>query len=259
MKRVSLRKLVIVACTMIAMSGPLEANAADTQLTAGTVKTKHLIRNGTDNVAGIVGTGKVIVGIGTGIVLPNLTKYYGITKIGIREQGNRPCHVTLWGGLLDAYTLQNGRLLGEVKLDRCGPEKPLWTPPDFKSASLINRNHRFVRGVNVCTNSPSPRPTGGGGVDLTTLGRLKGVRVLPAQVEPIAQVIERHVAAGFERKNCVTWDTAAVTCPAGEIVTSLVMHTIEDWFSGIEPRCQRVTEMAKPPGGLFRIDSDGLF
>ncbi|MFP5286026.1 MAG: hypothetical protein ACLGI9_09840, partial [Thermoanaerobaculia bacterium] len=99
-----------------------------------------------------VASGRSRVEIGTGVKLPNPTELYGITAIGVRERNNRPCEVQLFGGLLDPAFGPDERLVGELKLDRCGMGAG---KIDYKSASFTDRKNRFIRGVRGCGEKSS--------------------------------------------------------------------------------------------------------
>ena len=173
------------------------------------------------------------VGIGDGVSLPNEPQFYGITAIGIREIGNRPCLVQLFGGLLDPDFGPDERLLGEGRLARCGGSLFI----DYKSASFSNRNNRFVRGVEVCSKQggrPAQR-------------ELKGLKIYPAEVKATGEVIQREHTDSFARRHCRIWDDPSL-CDAGEIMVGVEMHSIDDQFTGIRPLCKSVKGMPTPAG-----------
>ena len=177
------------------------------------------------------------VGIGAGVTLPNEPQFYGITAIGIREIGNRPCLVQLFGGLLDPAFGPDERLLGEGRLARCGGSLFI----DFKSASFSNRNNRFVRGVGVCTKQggrPAER-------------ELKGLEIHPVEVKATGEVIQRARTDRFERRHCRIWDDPSL-CDAGDIMVGVEMHFIDEQFTGIRSLCKSVKGMPTPVGFPLR-------
>jgi hypothetical protein len=175
------------------------------------------------------------VSIGTNVDLPNAAELYGITGIAIREVGNRPCQVELFGGLLDPRHGPDTCGLGEVFLRNCNVEGPnLFIDWEIAKFDTENQKNRFMRGIKVCRE------------EMAGLGdrwgrEVKGLQIFPAEVTSTGGVIDRDVTKRFARANCEDW-IRPVFCPDREIVTALEMHTNEgeNQFVGIMPVCKPI-------------------
>lgn len=190
-----------------------------------------------DAVSGVPAKETLEVSIGTNASMPNETQFYGITAISIIEvSGNKPCHVQLFGSLLDPAFQGSGRLLGKGKIPGC---KEATAYSDGRMASFNDRKNRFARGVNVCTE--------GGG--LSPGYELKGLKIFPAEVKSTGQVVKRDHPAGFDRPrpNCKFWNEPSM-CDTGWIMVGVEMHYVGKEFTGIIPLCKSVKGMPSPAG-----------
>ena len=211
---------------------------------------------------GSPGSGSITVSIGHGVALPNPATYYAVTGIGVEEEGNNPCLVTLWGRLVDPTFASGGdRKLAQVELEKCRPAVNPFV--DFKLASTAPS--QFIRRLRVCGGRANkiliPQEA-----YHSTSWEIKGLRVEASRIEPTTDAVEPlSSAGGFIRTNCSDaeaddamgpgwkpWDT----CPTGQLLTGVTMYHFEEkYFTGIGALCRQPQRSSAPPP---RRDSIGF-
>lgn len=173
----------------------------------------------------------LVVNIGTNVNLPNSSTFYGITGIGIREHGDRPCEVKLFGGPLDSTAGPDNRLLGTAKLDRCdlGAGTIDYKGVAFDSADRAD-NRLFLSSAKACTASTF----------IWFNRKLKGLEIFHANVNDNGTVVVQSGSRKFERSHCRDWNHPQVSCGNGRVATGVVMHHAGDSFIGIALKCADV-------------------
>lgn len=209
--------------------------------------------------SGGAATDNVLVEVGKNVDLPNPTNYYAVDGIGIREEDDQPCYISLWGRMVDPRYKDNlfmGRKVGEFQLAKCNvrPEKQFLKGKDV-SVGELDLAGGFVRSVRVCQYGGPI----GGGIDA---GELKGIRILPAIVSRSGDVIPKdlkpeeqptlvqpHCPKDVILANNPTgasgWDHW-VSCPADQVVTGLQVYHREKQITALDVRCKRVGWLTAP-------------
>ena len=202
-------------------------------------------------LTGSPGTASVVVDIGKNVDLPNPTKYYAITGIGILERSDNPCQITLWGKMVDPRYPSFSRKVAVFELDKCRENKlSPWL--DYKSVDFHAADGKFVRSVRVCSGHIPPLgflPPQGGQSSLAW--DIKGLMILPGLVSPGQEEITSQIdPRTFVRPTCLK-DQHAVTlgpgwsgwssCPDDQLVTGVRVHYTKDKsFTGLTVRCKAV-------------------
>ena len=209
--------------------------------------------------SGGAATDNVLVEVGKNVDLPNPTSYYAVDGIGIREEDDQPCYISLWGRMVDPRYKDNlfaGRKVGEFQLAKCNvkPEKKFLKGKDV-SIGELDLKGGFIRSVRVCQYGGPI----GGGIDA---GELKGIRILPAIVSRSGDVIPKdlkpeeqpmlvqpHCPKDVILANNPTgasgWDHW-VSCPADQVVTGLQVYHREKQITSLDVRCKRVGWVSAP-------------
>lgn len=200
----------------------------------------------------------VLFDVGKNVDLPNPTSYYAVDGIGIREEGDQPCYISLWGRMVDPRYKDNlfmGRKVGEFQLAKCNvrPEKEFLKGKDV-SVGELDLEGGFIRSLRVCKAKKGL----GGGVDNY---ELKGITILPALVSASGDVSPHDVkpreAPTLVQPNCpkdtivagpsepTGWDRW-VSCPAGELLTGLEVYHREKYITALSARCKSVGWLTIP-------------
>jgi hypothetical protein len=209
--------------------------------------------------SGGAATDNVLVEVGTNVELPNPTSYYAVDGIGIREQDDQPCYLSLWGRMVDPRYRGNlaGRKVGEFQLAKCNvkPEKKFLKGKDV-SVGELDLTGGFIRSARVCQYGGPI----GGGIDA---GELKGIRILPAIVSRSGDIIPKDlkpeeqptlvqphcakdvILANDQTGSASGWDHW-VSCPADQVVTGLQVYHREKQITALDVRCKRVGWLTAP-------------
>lgn len=209
--------------------------------------------------SGGAATDNVLIEVGKNVDLPNPASYYAVDGIGIREEDDQPCYISLWGQMVDPRYKSKffaGRKVGEFQLAKCNvrPEKKFLKGKDV-SIGELDLAGGFIRSVRVCQYGGPI----GGGIDA---GELKGIRILPAIVSVSGDVIPKdlkpeeqptlvqpHCPKDVILANNPTgasgWDHW-VSCPADQVVTGLQVYHREKQITALDVRCKRVGWLTTP-------------
>lgn len=201
----------------------------------------------------------VSVEVGKNVDLPNPASYYAVDGIGIREEDDQPCYLSLWGRMVDPRYKDHlfaGRKVGEFQLAKCNvkPEKKFLKGKDV-SIGELDLKGGFIRSVRVCQYGGPI----GGGVDA---GEIKGIRILPAIVSASGDVtpkdlkpeeqpmlVQPHCPKDTILANDPTsasgWDHW-VSCPADQVLTGLQVYHREKQITALDVRCKRVGWFTAP-------------
>ena len=191
----------------------------------------------------------VSVDVGKNVDLPNPTSYYAVDGIGIREEDDQPCYISLWGRMVDPRYKGNfaGRKVGEFQLAKCNvrPEKE-FLKGKYVSVGELDLEGGFISSLRVCKGGL------GGGVDNY---ELKGITILPALVSASGDVsypnVKPREAPTLVQPNCpkdtiiagpsepTGWDKW-VGCPADQVMTGLQVYHREKYITALSARCKRV-------------------
>ena len=191
----------------------------------------------------------VSVDVGKNVDLPNPTSYYAVDGIGIREEDDQPCYISLWERMVDPRYKGNfaARKVGEFQLAKCNvrPEKEFLKGKDV-SVGELDLEGGFIRSLRVCKGGL------GGGVDNY---ELKGITILPALVSASGDVSPQDVKPGeaptLVQPNCpkdtivagpsepTGWDRW-VSCHAGQLLTGLQVYHREKYITALSARCKPV-------------------
>jgi len=197
----------------------------------------------------------VSVDVGKNVDLPNPTSYYAVDGIGIREEDDQPCYISLWGRMVDPRYKSNfaGRKVGEFQLAKCNvrPEKEFLKGKDV-SVGELDLEGGFIRSLRVCKGGL------GGGIDNY---ELKGITILPALVSASGDVSPQDVkpreAPTLVQPNCPkdtieggplesrAWDKW-VGCPMDQVMTGLQVYHREKYITALGVRCKPVGWLAAP-------------
>lgn len=197
------------------------------------------------------GDDSVLVEIGKNVDLPNPTSYYAVDGIGIREEDDQPCYISLWGRMVDPRYKDNlftGRKVGEFQLAKCNvrPEKEFLKGKSV-SVGELDIKGGFIRSVQVCKAGFS---FVGGGFDAF---ELKGIKIRPAVVSPSGDVNPKDVKPEelptLIQPQCPNDRTASasdegwdiwVSCPADQLLTGLNVGYREKRITALGVRCKPV-------------------
>lgn len=196
------------------------------------------------------GDHSVLVDIGKNVNLPNPTSYYAVDGIGIREEDDQPCYISLWGRMVDPRYKGNfaGRKVGEFQLAKCNvrPEKEFLKGKDV-SVGELDLKGGFIRSVRVCKAGFSFL---GGGFDAF---ELKGIKIRPAVVSASGDVTPKEVnpeeLPTLIQPQCPNdriastsdegWDIW-VSCPTDQVLTGLNVAYREKRITALSVLCKRV-------------------
>lgn len=201
-------------------------------------------------------TDHVLVEVGKNVDLPNPTNYYAVDGIGIREEDDQPCYISLWGRMVDSRYKDNfltGRKLGEFQLAKCNvkPEKKFLKGKDV-SIGELDLKGGFIRSVQVCKvkwNFVTP----------FDLMELKGIKIRPAVVSISGDVNPKDIKPEeipmLIQPNCpkdrIASDTTEgwdiwVSCPTDQLLTGLNVGYREKRITALDVRCKRVGWLIAP-------------
>lgn len=198
-------------------------------------------------------TDNVLVEVGKNIDLPNPTSYYAVDGIGIREEGDKPCYISLWGRMVDPRYKDNGRKVGEFQLAKCNvPPEDKLLKGKIASITELDLKGGFIRSVQVCKakwNFVTP-------FDLMAL---KGIKIRPAVVSISGDVNPKDIK--LEEipmliqpkcpKDRIASDTTEgwdiwVSCPADQLLTGLNVGYRENRITALDVRCKGVGWLSTP-------------
>ena len=236
---------------------------AGTDVTAtvgnGLLQTLSVVEPGrepADTYSGSRWDDSVLVEIGKNVDLPNPTSYYAVDGIGIREEDDQPCYISLWGRMVDPRYKGNlaGRKVGEFQLAKCNvkPEKKFLKGKSV-SVGELDIEGGFIRSVQVCKAGFSFL---GGGFDAF---ELKGIKIRPAVVSAAGDVNPKDVKPeeipiliqpqcpkdNIASESSEGWDKW-VSCPAGQILTGLKVGYREKRITALSVQCKSVGWLTVP-------------
>lgn len=211
-------------------------------------------------LTGVPGNGSFSVDIGWRVNLPNPPHYYAVTGIQIEEKRNRPCHLVLWGTMVDPRYSKSNRKVAQTTLDNC-QKLPGSVLIDNTFVHLRDGTNQFVQGVQACSGKTGIIPQE---VKVGIGWKIKGLKVRPGMVQsgsegvtPLDQVVENEIGqtnckdhpstGGPGESKQVGW-TDWHQCPPDQLATGVTLyHMDEKWFTGIALRCKYVRMKEDPP------------
>lgn len=201
-----------------------------------------------EGMTGSPGNGSVHVGIGKNMSLPNPASYYAVNGIGIEEQRDNPCAITLSGAMVDPqFSTKGTRILAKFELEKCKPVTGSFL--DYKHAGYKESTGKFVRAVRVCGgHSPKVLPPLPQDAYSSTSWEIKGLTVLPGRVSATSDdVTPLSDEDEFTRFRCIERETGVLgpgwtqwdSCPDNTLLTGVrVYHFDNKKFTGLRVICQ---------------------
>jgi len=213
------------------------------------------------DMTGAIGNGSFSIDIGWRVDLPNPPQHYAITGIQIQEKRNRPCHLVLWGTMVDPRYSKTNRKVAQTTLDKC-KTLPGSTTIDNTFVHLQDGTHRFVRSVRVCGGKTGLIPQE---LMLRSNWKIKGLKVRPGRVQagsegvaPVEEVVDNEIGQTNCKDNQYAGSGIGVydyagwsewhSCEGDQLATGVTLyHWDEKWFTGIALKCKYVRMKEGPP------------